>query len=454
MRYFILLLSLLSFSVPKAFSAETGIDAYRAKIRSWVISHARRPLPTIAPEEENDNAADLVDALTNTNLAKMEKEGLQKALLSVRPWSDYYWPTYAGQIANRYADLNYNAALLWKDNFDYLTQNIGRGKPEELSPAEKYDLLVGDQGFSMTRRMIGEGVNAADADGKVEPWFGLCHGWAAASMMLPRPKKAVTVVGASGNEITFLPSDLKALATLLWANGAGRTRFVSGRCNEKKPKRGENSRELNPDCFDTNPATWHLSIVNQIGINKRSFVMDASAGYEVWNQPVAGYQYGYENPNTGESSYTLESSKVRLKDLKNDRYAKFRARETEFVVNIIMAVTYVSENTPTNAPTDSPSNDSERVVIYSYDLELDRDDKIVGGEWHSSLHPDFLWVPVLGSRATSVGDVMLNRAADHSDWNGREPIPASWAQAASGSAARGQPLARVVEELLRQSSGD
>ncbi len=451
MRKFIRFLLILSLSVPNAFANEQT-DAYREKIRAWVKSHAAPSFPTIAPDL-NDQAANLVDKLVYTNLAEMEKQGLLKAELAISPWTDSYWPTYAGQIANRYNDPNYNGAMIWKYNYDYLIQNLGRGGVEEMSPAEKYDLLMGDSSFTLTKKMIYAGAPYADAEGKVETWFGLCHGWAAASFMLDRPSRAVNVKAPDGRSITFTPSDLKALSTLLWANGSGRTKFIGGRCNEKKPERDDGMRETRPDCFDTNPATWHLSVVNQIGVNKRSFVMDASAGYEVWNQPVFGYQYRYINPNTDKSGDKLSQMKVRLRDLKNDAYAEHRSPNTEYVVKVVMSVTYVTEDEPSELLTDGPENDIYRAVNYTYDLELDRDDNIIGGEWHGSLHPDFLWVPVRGAKASSQGDAWLKSREDDSVWDGVSSVPQTWQKAAKIAAASEQPLARAVERLLELSNG-
>jgi hypothetical protein len=448
--YTALCLALLAphFAQAEPFSREQR----RQQIREWVISNAEgrsdsSALPTIAPGE-NDQAAALVDTLKFTNLAQIEAAGLMKAQLPASPWSDSYWPTYAGQLANRYNDPDFNSNLIWRDNAAFLTKAIGRGKPETFSPAEKYDLLLGDTGFTLTRKMINAGAPYADEQGEVERWFGLCHGWAPAAFMLDRPAKAVTVKAAGGREVEFTPTDIKALATLLWAGAGARTRFVGGRCNDKDPSRGDNDRETNPDCFDTNPMTWHLVAVNQIGVGQRSFVMDASAGYEVWNQPVYGYQYGYINPITGKSARSLAEGKVKLAEYVNDPYKKTRSRQAEYVVKIVMTVDYVSETMPSAEKTDGPDRDNHSIVNYSYDLELDRDDNIVGGEWYSSVHPDFLWVPAPGAKARSVGDAALDRNSDSATWRTGEAIPASWKNAGRMSAQREQPLARIVERLV------
>lgn len=310
-------------------------------------------------------------------------------------------------------------------------------------------MLVGDSKFTLTNTLIQASSAVADAEGKVPTWFGICHGWAPASFMMPRPELGVTATTAEGKEIFFTPTDLKALASLLWANGEAPTRFVGSRCNDTTPDRDPNFRETNPDCFDTNPATWHLAVVNQIGVSHRSFVLDASAGAEVWNQPVYGYQYGYINPITNKSYRTLADAKVKLKDWSNDPYSKTRSPKAVNVVRIVMSLDYLAENSPTVSIEDGTDQDAHYNQNYSYDLELDQNDTIVGGEWHNTLHPDFLWAPEKNSKATSVGDTWLERSNDQSKWSGREPLPALWKKAANLSSKNSQPLAKVVERLFQ-----
>lgn len=58
------------------------------------------------------------------------------------------------------------------------------------------------------------------------------------------------------------------------------TRFIGGRCNIQNPEKDENGRVIEPDCVDNNPASWHLSVLNQIGITGRSMIMDATYDYQ------------------------------------------------------------------------------------------------------------------------------------------------------------------------------
>jgi hypothetical protein len=441
---------ILSLSIPSALAAGGEEAAHRSKIRAWVMSHARPGLTTIEPQP-NDLASDLVDTLKYSNLGAMEEAGLLKAKLETLPWAGFYWPTYAGQIANRYGDPSYNAATVWKLNSDYLERVIGQGDDKLLSPAEKYDILVGDANFTLTKKMIRAGASVADSEGRVPTWFGICHGWAPAAFMAPRPSFGVTAQAASGRDLFFTPSDLKALVSLLWANGSFETRFIGGRCNESGPQRDSAHRETNPDCFDTNPAAWHLSVVNQIGVGKRSFVLDASAGAEVWNQPVVGYQYGYINPLTGASSWKLAEAKVKRSEFPGDIFAAHRSPRAVYIVKVIMSLEYVTENSPSLDTEDRAERDPHYVQNYLYDLELDGDGNIVGGEWHTSVHPDFLWLPARGTSVSTVGDSWLVRSGDGATWDGHSPMAASWMAAAKISSRSEQPLARVVSRLFEMA---
>lgn len=415
----------------------TSFAGERNDYRAAVIAKSKRP--TIAPGY-NDQARNLVDEFRFDSLAEMESAKLQAAQLASQPWSDSYWPTYAGQIANRYADPDFASTNSWRENASYLESRIGKGDEEELSPAEKYDLLVGDTNFTLTRSMIRTGELLG---GQVPTWFGLCHGWAPASFMMKRPVRAVKAVTPDGRKLTFYPSDLKALATLLWANGAPETRFIGGRCEKDSAGR-------DPDCFDTNPATWHLAIVNQIAVSRRSFVMDATASKEVWNQPVFGYNYKLINPLTGKTEQKLAAAKVRREDYRGDKFASRRDASAVAIVNVLMEVKYMAETGPSHNPTDSAAQDAVMPVYYNYDLELDASDKIVGGEWHDADHPDFLWVPVKDGEATSPGDQGLNRRRDFRRWSPLQPVPAEWRAQAKFSAESELPLARVVKGLFSE----
>jgi len=391
----------------------------------------------------NDQARNLVDSLAVTSLAAMDSQGLKSAKLAESPWSDDYWGLYAGSIAKRYADSKFAVSDDWKKNTDQL--KTAASSNDVLSPAEKWDLLVGDAGKTMTNYNINTGKGYYTNNGKVETWMGICHGWAPAAYMVPRPQKTVDVTAADGTtKLKFYPSDLKALASSLWANARATTRFIGGRCNTMNPAKDEIGRIKDQACRDTNAGTWHMSIVNQIGKAKRSMVLDATFDYEVWNQPVYGYDYSYFNPKTKKTYKTLSYAKVAVSDFPEDKFKAYRAAGTTHIVGVSMNVKWVVETEPSHFSPDSSSRDAISGARYLYTLELDSAGNIIGGEWLQNAHPDFLWTSPAGTRATASNESTLTGT-----WDGTTALPATWRSAATQASVVGTPLGIIVETLSK-----
>lgn len=418
--------------------------------------HVLQPtnVSTRAAIASNDKPANLVDTLTYAKLTDMESAGLQKATLAESPWSDDYWAIYKGILGARYADSSFPKSSDWQKNYDYVRKTpaatiLASGnaaKINQLSPAEKYDALVGDTNESLTKKMWAEGKSYYDTNGSVESWMGICHGWAPAAYMLARPTKSVTLLTPSNVAIKFYPSDIKALGSLLWANAASATRFIGGRCNDKDPATDATTgRVTSASCFDTNPGAWHLAIVNQIGGSKRSTVLDVTFDYEVWNQPLYAYEYRYFNPQTNAYSSTLAGATISKAAFTEDKFKTYRSSQTQSFVGIRMDVSYVVETSPSQRETDSPSQDAIQKVTYYYDLELDAANNIIGGEWYTNKHPDFLWTPGKGARAKTQYDAQATGT-----WQAGTAVPSTWRTAAkSASSQQGAPLAVIVEEMIK-----
>ena len=77
-----------------------------------------------------------------------------------------------------------------------------------------------------------------------------------------------------------------------------------------------------------------------------------------------------------------------------------------------MVVQYLSEGEPVQENYNSAADDFTTEVVYRYDLELDSTDQLVGGEWYTNSHPDFLWVPVRGTKARSEADRSMLRMGE------------------------------------------
>lgn len=399
------------------------------------------------------------------NLKDIDALKLRSGSLDAQPWSGSYWPLYQGGLGARYASEGFNThSETWQSSYDYVKtagdlasvlKRGNRSELDELSPAEKYDLLIGAPtvgnassfGF-LTPLMWADGEAYRNGNGKVETWMGYCHGWAPAAFEDPRPAKVIEVPSATKNlNVQFYPADLKGLSTLMWAKGDFSSTFVGGRCDEKKPNVDPNSgRLLNPDCFDVDPGLWHLIVINQLGQLKRGLVIDATYDYQVWNQPLFNYETTYFNPQTGQSADDLAAATVSVRDFSKDKFKKFRHREGASYVGVQMTIQYVSETSPTHAVADSPDDDVLQTVSYLYDLELNAAGDIIGGEWYKNAHPDFLWAPQPGERPKSAADGELPGAAR---WDLRQPLPAFWRDVAVRTASSsGEPVSKIVEALV------
>ena len=248
----------------------------------------------------------------------------------------------------------------------------------------------------------------------------------------------------------FYQSDIKALSSLLWANAASATRFIGGRCNDKDPAADAiTGRVKSADCFDTNPGSWHLAIVNQIGVSKRSTVLDVTFDYEVWNQPLHAYEYRYFNPQSNQYASTLAGATVTKAAYTNDKFKAYRSTQAHSMVGIRMDVSYVVETNPSQRESDSAAQDAIQKVTYYYDLELDAAGTVIGGEWYTNKHPDFLWTLGKGLRAKTAYDAQATGT-----WAAGTAVPSAWRTAAkSASTQQGSPLAAIVEQLIKFANG-
>ncbi|MGZ3771464.1 MAG: hypothetical protein ACXVCP_09155 [Bdellovibrio sp.] len=391
-------------------------------------------------------------------LQEIESLGLTSGKVEVQPWSGDYWAYAAGIIAARYRDPEFIYLWDWKKRFDLVTENPaskiissqGQQGINTLSPAEKYDLLVGDQSGGLTSAMWNQGKKFFDEYGNVESWMGICHGWAPASIMEPRPAKTISVPSTDGKwQVSLNPSDIKGLVSYSWATNRVPTVTLGNRCNKKNPPHDENGRIKDSECFDLNPATWHLVTTHMVGMDKRSFVMDATYDYEVWNQPVLAYSYTYFNPQTRKAEQDLQSATVKKEDFTQDKFKKYRPMEARSFVGIRMKVGYVVETMANEAETDSEQQDAIRWVSYEYDLELDDADNIIGGEWYIDSHPDFVWNPKREERPWSVLDKNLSSES----WT-EEKLPGEWTGAAHQGSPYGVIINTITEALLKKSANN
>jgi hypothetical protein len=231
---------------------------------------------------------------------------------------------------------------------------------------------------------------------------------------------------------------------------------------------------------DVNPEFYHLVKNNQIALNGRGFVMDRHYRAEVQNQPSYKYEIKYfkvsDRHPKASAGLSLQAAKVRIPSRYWDPFSNYRSRKAVAVVGIEAKIWYGLENMhPVGKLTDSPGDDKTDTLTIRYDLELDGNDEIVGGEWREHensdaptlveqikyQHPDILWLIPPGVKALSPGDFAAKSA-----WDGSTVVPAEWREASLkagnktyGDRVRGknitriapQPLAKVVDVLIKKA---
>lgn len=293
------------------------------------------------------------------------------------PWSDTYWPSFQGGIANRWQDSangypGFNYHLNTKAELQSGSVNIN-----VLSPAEKYDIFLGRYDYPLVNSEWNR-VSPNDAN-----WEGLCHGWAPAAIDYKQPN-ATAVVNPDGIQIQFGSSDVKALLTYFLAQYAqGDTRFVADRCNTDI--KADPSKANLAECWDINPGTFHVIMANEIGLKNIAFVADVDRSIEVWNQPVFGYQFSYgstRSPSNGSAPGTNTEQLV--------QFTMSWTKETAPSVSAHQARVYTSS--------------------YAYWLELDSTGRILGGSYDNSDWDrcDFLWgekAPSFSGYFNSLGEI-------------------------------------------------
>ena len=137
-----------------------------------------------------------------------------RGILSRRPWMDDYWAYQKRNMARRYV-LN--------EKYESLDGQIRdaqrRPGADDLSPAEKYDQLVGND-FALTKQSWNRYEyykNRYEGQDKDNwSWQGICSGWAPASIAEDPPVHPVIARKEGRPDITFYEGDLRGLLSKVY----------------------------------------------------------------------------------------------------------------------------------------------------------------------------------------------------------------------------------------------
>ncbi|MBX3041201.1 MAG: hypothetical protein KF789_10900 [Bdellovibrionaceae bacterium] len=283
------------------------------------------------------------------------------------PWAGNYFPMNKGGIANRWADPQANKGAKSKEQWNQLPDpnTLTQEQINRLSPAEKYDLWIGDKDFSVTNHELNyRGPRRATP---VKGWEGFCNGVRCAGINLPEPTFPITVKNPNGIEITFQPADLKALAGASYF-------YVENYAQIGAPSaKGTAERQPNPAIFD-------LALRVYLAENKKAFVIDSNLGPEIWNESVIGYKRTVNRA-------IISSFWNRFKDPRIDSVVRVKVE-----LETLGEISIEASNKPTKDSV--AAGKLMKPTPLSYLLYLDKNGRAIDGVWEGSTKVrgvDFAW---------------------------------------------------------------
>jgi len=163
------------------------------------------------------------------------------------------------------------------------------------------------------------------------------------------------------------------------------------------------------------------------------------------------HKFQYFNVLTNSYASSALAAKVRFSSIpaSSDSFFNFVSRNaakgTQWIVGVVATVIYISENLPEQ--TTAERIDNTTTVVYKYELELDGNYNIIGGQWYSNFHPNFVWKVHSPNDASGPYDQYVP------SFDGSVQSLQSLAEYAKNqSAANNQPLRAIVKYLLEQSA--
>ena len=269
-------------------------------------------------------------------------------------WPGSYWPNFRGSIAWRW-NSETPESFYYKSPSIEQAQMMSQDEINRLSPAEKYDLLMGRDDYPTVEKMW-------RITGPRSPvWYGICHGVAPASIHHSEPTP-ITVRSQDNIDITFYTSDIKALLANYYARESqtGITQ-IGRRCYLTWFGRA---------CSDVNAGSFHIILANKVGLQKVGFVADLDRGREVWNHAPVSFKSEVVAKNTVKN-FTSQFAVASVEVKTTVKYAASIQPHQEPIIGTPIAEYYERD--------------------YHYYLELNSQGEIVGGSWLSWQRPDFLW---------------------------------------------------------------
>jgi len=325
------------------------------------------------------------------------KDAFPQAVGKAEPaWTDTYWPTYEGSHNTRWQGPSIQSPI---EKYDAAFNNapgcatqpalFGAGAKAAwdtylgcAGPATKWQAQTFQGGGKLHDGIDNDGDGKTDEEGDdgidgIATWWGTCHAWTPAALTMPEPQHAVTV-----NGVRFEVSDIKALLQNIFDQTSAV--MLGGRCNSKEINHDVNG-SANDECSDVNPGSMHVVLANFLGDAHLPLIEDRTANFEIWNQPVVGYDVTAQNQVDASAANACVGA--------SGSTWKFNDKAVE-LYEVRTTVQYITEGFPQTRPTGFHNN--IRTDRYHYILEIGSTGKIIGGRYCTdgeNNHIDFLWSP-------------------------------------------------------------
>lgn len=306
-------------------------------------------------------------------------------------WSENYWPSMLGGISYRWNNEPNTEPFKYKLLSKSELSKLSTEELEKLSPAEKYDIYMGNYDYPLTKKVLS--MNSPE-----ELWWeGICDGWALASVNHIEPKR-VNLKNKDGSlTVPFGSTDVKGLLSFYYAKvqDEGAYARVGKRCSVEGKVPGEDHeydevRTMpspkdadSENCRDTNAGAFHVVISNMIGLMDHGFIAEVDRFNDVWNQPVGEF-----------SSEVVEELQPNIAQRKEGIAKLLRVKTTMIYGDELNLLNdpqaeggFVSMDPVTGTPAQTTA-----FKDYEYLLELDIRGLVVGGVWISDSRPDFIWL--------------------------------------------------------------
>lgn len=353
------------------------------------------------------------------NIEEMDKQEFLQSRNTRSAWNYFSFPTYVGGAAFRTEYLEFEE---WSERFELYNQEqpqtlISQARLSEMSPIEKYEYLISGSNFPLTKAEWKIGEDMVSSTGRVSAWAGACHGTAPASINNKSPKNPILISSADGKrQVEFTTKDLKILLAFVWARNPSPFVMLGQRC--RYPIYSEYFKQVS-SCFDTNPGAFHIALTNTYNRTNETLIVDTSSGVEVWNRPILSYDYQYYNINSSRNTTNIKNAIISIDKIRDPELRRNRSSKTKYVLGIWMNLHLLSDLA-------LKEDDSEELNIKKYevlyDLELDENYNIIGGEWHSPYHPDFIWSTTRGKFPVTIFDRLYARSYNTTATNFKIPV--------------------------------